>query len=154
MNRYLIILILVSALGISFSAPVLQADEQANKGQRITQEQAAELAARLANERFRKGYGRTPFTPQSYTAELTDSRWRWGVINPIGINGCAAEVEFNEDGTDQKVRVALFDDTNHLSTDKPAIEKDVDVILEYLGDVTIDTDKDMHINIRGVEEAK
>jgi hypothetical protein len=113
MDRYLIMLIFVVSLSLSFAfdAAEAQAEEPESKKQALTQEQAAELAAKLANEKFQKAYRRSPFTPESYTAELTGSRWHWGKIDPVGINGCSAVVEFNEDGTDEKVKVALHMDT-------------------------------------------
>jgi hypothetical protein len=113
MYRNLIMFIFVVTLSLSFvfDAAVTQAEDSENKKQTLTQEQAAELAAKLANEKFQKAYRRSPFKPDSYQAELTDSRWHWGKIDPVGINGCSAVVEFNEDGSDEKVKVALHMDT-------------------------------------------
>jgi hypothetical protein len=121
MNRFLITFIFIVSINASFTfnPAVIRAEEPESKKQALTQEQAAELASKLANEKFQKAYRRSPFTPESYTAELTGSRWHWGKIDPVGINGCSAVVEFNEDGTDEKVKVALHTDT--LIEDKAPI---------------------------------
>jgi hypothetical protein len=114
MDRYLITFIFVAAISIScaFDAAVIQAEDSESKKQALTQEQAAELAAKLANEKFQKDYHRSPFKPESYAAELIESRWHWGKIDPAGINGCSATVEFKEDGSDERVKVALCIDVN------------------------------------------
>ncbi|MFX0199893.1 MAG: hypothetical protein ACFFCW_27535 [Candidatus Hodarchaeota archaeon] len=124
MNRYFKMILFIVAISLSgvFTATVLQANNSENKKQIITQEQAAEFAAKLANEKCQKDFGKSPFTPELYKAELVDSRWHWGKIDPKGINGFSAKVEFNKDGSDENVRVAF-------STDKAdiikALESDV-----------------------------
>jgi hypothetical protein len=118
MNRYSKMTILVVSISISgtFNATVLQADNSENKYEIITQEQAAEHAAKLANEKCQKEFGQSPFTPGSYEAESIDSKWHWGKIEPKGINGYSAQVEFNKDGSDENVKVAF-------STDRAIIKK-------------------------------
>lgn len=76
----------------------------------ITKEQAAILASKIANEKFEKDFGVSPFSPESYTAELVGNKWHWGKISPAGINGCSAKVTFNKDGSDEKVKVAFHTD--------------------------------------------
>ena len=103
-------------LSVAFNVTVLQANNSENKYEIITQEQAAEHAAKLANEKCQKEFGQSPFTPGSYEAELVDSKWHWGKIEPKGINGYSARVEFNKDGSDENAKVAF-------STDRAIIKK-------------------------------
>lgn len=122
MDRYLIIFIFAVGISVSsISSVAFPQDNSENNKQITTQEQAAEFAAKLANEKFQKDFGRSPFKPESYKAELIDSRWHWGKIDPVGINGCSAKVEFNEDGSDAKVKVALFTDKAYVNDAKPSI---------------------------------
>ena len=71
---------------------------------------AAEFAAKLANEKCQTSFGKAPFISDSYSAELIGSKWQWGKIEPPGIHGYSAEVEFNADGSEQKVRTILHTD--------------------------------------------
>jgi hypothetical protein len=123
MDRYLIAFILVIVISVSgaCSKAFLQGRNPENKKQIITQEQAAELAAKLANEKFQKDFHQSPFNPESYKAELIDSRWHWGKMDLGGINGCSAVVEFNNDGSDPKVKVALYTDKAYINDTKPSI---------------------------------
>jgi hypothetical protein len=102
------------------------ANNDTEKNQKIiTQEQAAILASKIANEKFQKVFGISPFTPESYPAKLVDSRWYWGKIDPAGINGCSAKVEFNKDGSDENVKVAYSTDR---ADPKIILEKDLQKI--------------------------
>ena len=112
MDRYLniFIFIVVIIISVAFNAAVLQANNSKNEKQIITQEQAAKHAAKLANEKCQKDFGHSPFTPESYKAELVVSKWHWGKIDPIGIYGYSAKVEFCKDGSDENVRVTFHTD--------------------------------------------
>ncbi len=106
-NFFLIVAICVSGFSI---AHALKADDSKNNIQINTPEQAAEFASKLANEKCQISFGKSPFAPDSYSAQFTGSRWCWGKIEPPGIGGYSAEVEFNTDGSDQKVRTVLHTD--------------------------------------------
>ena len=112
MDRFFNGLICIVAIILSgvLNASVLQADNSEHKENIITQEQASEHAAKLANEKCQKVFGESPFTPGSYEAELIDSKWHWGKIDPKGINGYSAKVEFGKDGSDENVKVAFSTD--------------------------------------------
>ena len=112
MKRYLKMFVFIVAIiiSIAFNYAVLQANDSKNEKQIITQEQAAKHAANLANEKCQKDFGHAPFKPESYKAELVDSKWRWGIIEPIGINGYSAKVEFCKDGSDEDVKVTFSTD--------------------------------------------
>ena len=94
-----------------FNVSTLHAiDNTDSENTALTQEQAAILASKIANDKFQKDFGYSPFKPDSYKAELVDNRWHWGEIKPAGINGCSAEVTFDRDGSDENVKIAFFID--------------------------------------------
>ncbi len=105
-NFFIIVAICVSGFSV---AHVLKADDSKNI-QINTPEQAAEFAAKRANEKCQTSFGEAPFIPDSYSAELIGSKWQWGKIEPPGIHGYSVEVEFNADGSEQKVRTILHTD--------------------------------------------
>ena len=108
MNRHFIILVfLVAICMFSFlGRATLQAENKDGNTQITTQEQAAEFASKLANKKCKESFKKSPFSPDSYVAQLSDSRWSWGKIEPPGINGFSAEIGFNIDGTEPEARVA------------------------------------------------
>lgn len=110
MNRYHLIVCLLVTIAISafLKPPILQAED--GDTEITTQEQAAEFASELANKKCKESFAKAPFAPDSYVAKLLGSRWYWGKIEPAGIQGYSAEVEFNTDGSDPKVRVVLYTD--------------------------------------------
>jgi len=112
MKRSLIMIIsaMTISLYIILNAVTIEAGDPEAKGQIITQEQAAELAAKLPDEKFQATFGASPFKPESYQAKLVGSRWHWGKINPAGVKGCSAKVEFNKDGSEPDVKVAYHTD--------------------------------------------
>ena len=107
MNRHFLVLFFWVAVCIFgfLGRSDLHAEDRDSKTRIATQAQAAEFASKLANERCKKSFNTTPFSPDSYTAELSDSRWHWGKIEPPGIHGFSAEIGFNMDGLEQEVRV-------------------------------------------------
>ena len=106
-NFFLIVAICVSGFSI---AHALNADDSKDIIQINTPEQAAAFASKLANGKCQKSFGKSPFLPDSYSAELIGLKWRWGKIEHPGINGYSAEVEFNMDGSEQKVRTIFHTD--------------------------------------------
>lgn len=134
MDRYFKIIIFIVAISISglCSTAALQANDSENKQQIITQEQAAGHAAKLANEKCQKDFGKSPFTSDSYKAELVDSRWHWGKIDIKGINGYSAKVEFNKDGSNEDVKVAFSTDIN--LNQKSDVPTKIDEILKNIQD--------------------
>jgi len=135
------IFIVVIIISIAFNAAVLRANNSNNERQIITQEQAAEHAAKLANEKCQKDFGNSPFTPDSYKAELVDSRWHWGKIDPKGFNGYSARVEFNKDGTNENVKVAFHTDELKNELRKFEIQQKTIIIDERLHNIDIDDRK-------------
>ena len=115
------VFIVTIILSIAFTSCAFQAYNSKNENQIITQEQAAKNAAKLANEKCQKDFGHSPFKPESYKAELIDSKWYWGKIDPIGIYGYSAKVEFCKDGSDKNVQVAFS--TDILIKNEPELQK-------------------------------
>ena len=110
MKRYPLIVCLLVAISIfaHFKQSILEADDGDTQIQ--THVQAAKLASELANDKCHAVFGVSPFTPESYKAQLMGERWHWGKIEPPGIHSYSAEVLFNVDGSDQKVRVVFHTD--------------------------------------------
>ena len=113
MKRYHLIFLFFMAISIGSlsSNGVLYAKDKTGKKQNIlTQEQAAILASKIANEKYKESFGISPFNPESYTAKLVDNIWHWGKISPAGINGCSAVVTFDKHGYNETVKVAFHSD--------------------------------------------
>ncbi len=111
--RIIFLLLMTMSIASLLSSTTLHANNKTEKEEIIiTEEQAAILASKIANEEFQKTYGISPFTPESYTAELVDNKWCWGEISPAGINGCSARVTFDKDGSNEDVKVAFHTDIN------------------------------------------
>lgn len=74
--------------------------------------QAAELAARLANEQCQRQFqGRRPFSAAQYSAKLEDGLYHWGELDVGGIGGFSAVVTFRQDGGEPHVEVYFSSDT-------------------------------------------
>ena len=82
MNRHFLILVFLVFICIfSFlGCANLQAEDKESSTKITTQEQAAEFASKLANEKCKESFKKSPFSPDSYVAQLSDSRWSWGKI--------------------------------------------------------------------------
>jgi hypothetical protein len=114
MNRFLVFFFFMAICIFSILIPsTLFADDSNGNAQIDTPEKAAALACELANEKAQNAFGVSPFTPESYSPRRIGSRWHWGKIEPPGIRGYSAEVEFNMDGSDPKVRTVLYTDTSY-----------------------------------------
>lgn len=113
MKNYRIIFLLLVTISIYvfLSASTLRANDNIDKKQTaLTKEQAAILASKIANGKFQKDFGFSPFKPESYTALFIGSKWHWGEISPAGVNGCSAAVTFDKDGSNEDVKIAYFID--------------------------------------------
>lgn len=139
MKRYrmIFLFLLEVSVSVSLSATILYANDKTDENQNIlTQEQAAILASILANKKFQKDFGMSPFTPESYAPELVENKWHWGQISPAGINGCSAQVTFNKDGSNENVKVAFHTDRlikDEAETQKVPIRIEIEEVIP-LGD--------------------
>ncbi len=73
-------------------------------------EEAAKLAARLANERCEQQYRKRPFAPEQHSASLTNGLYRWGALDVGGPGGFSALVTFRPDGSQPQVEVYYSSD--------------------------------------------
>ena len=128
-NRKMFLFVLSILMSLFISSSVLQANNSKNEEQFITQEQAAKHAAKLANDKCQKDFGMSPFKPDSYKAELLNSKWIWGKISPKGINGYSAKVEFKKDGSNEKVRVAFHTDAIQKEPKLQKVPIDIETVL-------------------------
>ncbi|MDZ4858463.1 MAG: hypothetical protein SGI88_05730 [Candidatus Hydrogenedentes bacterium] len=81
----------------------------------LDDQQAAELAAKLANDECERLYGERPFLPDTYPMRFTKDRYEWGRLDPRGINGMSAEVNFTDHGKEPRVRVYFSSDQGYVS---------------------------------------
>ncbi len=131
MKKYLVtfFFILTICFVNSLGTTSLHANEEAEKKEKsLTQEQAATLASKIANKKFQKDFNMSPFTPESYKAELIDNKWHWGKISPAGINGCSANVTFSRDGSDENVKVAYHTDILKNEPDLKKVPMEIEII--------------------------
>jgi hypothetical protein len=67
--------------------------------------EAADLAARLANDECEKEYGDRPFAANNWPIVLERGRWLWGRIHAFGPQGYSAVVSFERNGGLPLVRI-------------------------------------------------
>lgn len=75
--------------------------------QPLTPVSAGTLAARLANERCEKEFGKRPFSPDDFEALLDEGRWHWGTADGGKVDGYEVEVSFDRAGRKKKVAVTV-----------------------------------------------
>ena len=73
----------------------------------LTPVSAGTLAARLANERCQKEFGKRPFAPDDFEALLDQGRWHWGTADGGKVDGYEVEVTFDPSGRKRKVAVTI-----------------------------------------------
>jgi hypothetical protein len=73
----------------------------------LTPVSAGTLAARLANERCGKTFGKRPFAPDDFEALLDQGRWHWGTADGGKVDGYEVEVTFDQAGGKRKVAVTV-----------------------------------------------
>ena len=76
----------------------------------LSPEEAAELAAQLANQDCERKYKRQPFQPGQHKAVLQDGFYHWGQLDIGGIAGFSAMVSFRQDGSEPRVEVYFSSD--------------------------------------------
>ena len=76
----------------------------------LSPQDAAELAAQLANEQCERQFRRRPFTPGLYSAKLQDGLYQWGELDVGGVGGFSAVVTFRQDGSEPHVEVYFSSD--------------------------------------------
>ena len=76
----------------------------------LSPEEAATLAARLANDQCTRQYGKHPFTPKQYLAVLQGGMYHWGGLDAGAVGGFSAQVLFQQDGSEPHVEVYFSSD--------------------------------------------
>jgi hypothetical protein len=82
----------------------------------LSTREAAELAARLANDECARRYSRRPFAPEQHPAVLKPGVYEWGGLDVGGPGGFSAFVRFAPDGSNPQVEV-------YFSSDALTVEK-------------------------------
>lgn len=77
----------------------------------LTAEDAAVLAARLANDQCERQYRRRPFKAEQYPAVLRQGIYYWGNLDVGGHEGFSAAVIFHPDGSEPHVEIYFSSDT-------------------------------------------
>jgi hypothetical protein len=77
--------------------------------------EAAELAARLANDECEHLYRKRPFAARQQPAVPSDDGYRWGGLDEGGPGGYSALVVFEADGSHPKVEVYFSTDIRRLT---------------------------------------
>jgi len=95
----------VGQSGVATARQVLSANE------------AAQLAAKLANDQCERQYRKRPFTAGQHSALLEDGIYRWGGLDVGGPGGLSALVTFRQDGSEPHVEV--YFSTDALSQPAP-----------------------------------
>ena len=78
----------------------------------LSAEEAATLAARLANDQCERQHQKRPFRAEQYPAVLQDGLYRWGGLDVGGPGGLSARVTFRQDGSASHVEVYYSTDLN------------------------------------------
>jgi hypothetical protein len=76
----------------------------------ISPQQAAELAATLANDKCESKYRKRPFKPEQHPAVREANKYRWGGLDVGGPGGLSALVTFREDGSQPHVEIYYSND--------------------------------------------
>ena len=74
--------------------------------------EAAQLAARLANDECERLYQKRPFAADQKPAVLKGDEYRWGGLDVGGPGGFSALVAFGTDGSHPKVEVYFSTDVH------------------------------------------
>jgi hypothetical protein len=76
----------------------------------LSANEAAQLAARLANEECERCFHRHPFQADQHSAIFQDGEYRWGGLDVGAPKGFSALVRFREDGSKPSVEVYFSSD--------------------------------------------
>ena len=76
----------------------------------LSPREAAELAARLANDQCERQYRKRPFSAEQHVAVLENGLYQWGGLDVGGPGGLSAVVTFRPDGAGRHVEVYFSSD--------------------------------------------
>lgn len=75
----------------------------------LSANEAAQLAAKLANDECERQYRKHPFTAEQHSVALADGIYRWGGLDVGAPHGLSALVTFRRDGSEPHVEVYFSD---------------------------------------------
>jgi hypothetical protein len=76
----------------------------------LSADEAAKLAAKLANDQCERQYRKRPFTAEQHSVLLEDGIYRWGGLDVGAPSGLSALVTFRQDGSEPRVEVYFSTD--------------------------------------------
>jgi hypothetical protein len=76
----------------------------------LSSNDAAQLAAKLANDECERFYKRRPFSASQHPAVVRDGQYHWGGLDQGAPGGYSAQVTFGQDGSEPKVEVYFSTD--------------------------------------------
>jgi hypothetical protein len=76
----------------------------------LSADEAAQLAAKLANDQCDRQYQKRPFDAAQHSAVRQNGRYRWGGLDVGGPGGFSALVTFRPDGSEPQVEVYFSTD--------------------------------------------
>jgi hypothetical protein len=109
---------LIALVGCSRSLSPGAGHSPAAGGRLLPANEAAKLAARLANDQCERQYRKRPFTAEQHPAILQDGMYRWGGLDVGGPGGISALVTFRQDGSETHVEV--YSSSDALRPPKPS----------------------------------
>ena len=112
--------LVVSQVGCSASTATRSGATRSTEVKRVlSPTEAAELAARLANDECARLYHKRPFTPDQHEAVLKGGVYQWWHLDVGGRGGFSAKVSFNADGSRTQVEVYFSTDVRWPVSSKP-----------------------------------
>lgn len=78
----------------------------------LSADEAAQLAAKLANDQCERQYRKRPFAAEQHSVLLEDGIYRWGGLDVGGPGGLSALVTFRRDGSEPHVEVYFSTDVH------------------------------------------
>jgi hypothetical protein len=103
-------LLLVLPIAFLVCGCALMGEHDENQIRKLRKRQAAELAAKLANDECERLYNQRPFESEDHIPKFYDGCWRWGRLDPVGYYGLSSEVHFDADGSNPEVTVYFSSD--------------------------------------------
>jgi hypothetical protein len=105
--------LVISGAGCSRSSPhgIGQSPMTAARHELSTDE-AAQLAAKLANDQCERQYHKRPFVAEQHSVVLEDGIYHWGGLDVGGPGGLSALVTFRRDGSEPHVEVYFSTDVH------------------------------------------
>jgi hypothetical protein len=76
----------------------------------LSADEAAQLAAKLANDQCDRQYRERPFSAAQHFAVLQNGMYQWGGLDVGGLGGFSALVTFRADGSEPRVEVYFSTD--------------------------------------------